>query len=232
MGAESGHVPSQYALGMLYMKGELVPEDPFEGIWWLERAAEAGHPGAQNQLGRAFFHGHGVRKDVQTALSWFLEAGEQGVPAAQHDAGTIYASDVRLRNYGAAHHWFEQAANNGYGAAMIALGGLYRGGLGSVPESLASATRWYEEARRHAGPDISATGAQRLRSTAKRGLSTFIGMFGVGHRLPTPSEVLDAMLAVGTVEKALYPELSALRSGEWLRRLGWHHQKRRHWTGE
>lgn len=48
--AELGHLNAQYALALLYGKGERVPQDLHESEKWARRAAEGGHEGAKRIL--------------------------------------------------------------------------------------------------------------------------------------------------------------------------------------
>lgn len=48
--AEVGHANAQYALALLYGKGESVPQDLHESEKWARRAADRGHEGAKRIL--------------------------------------------------------------------------------------------------------------------------------------------------------------------------------------
>jgi TPR repeat protein len=48
--AELGHANAQYALALLYGKGERVPQDLHESEKWARRAADRGHEGAKRIL--------------------------------------------------------------------------------------------------------------------------------------------------------------------------------------
>jgi TPR repeat protein len=48
--AELGHLNAQYALALLYGKGDNVPQDLHESEKWARRAANGGHEGAKRIL--------------------------------------------------------------------------------------------------------------------------------------------------------------------------------------
>lgn len=48
--AELGHLNAQYALALLYGKGDSVPQDLYESEKWARRAADRGHEGAKRIL--------------------------------------------------------------------------------------------------------------------------------------------------------------------------------------
>lgn len=48
--AELGHLNAQYALALLYGKGDSVPQDLHESEKWARRAADGGHEGAKRIL--------------------------------------------------------------------------------------------------------------------------------------------------------------------------------------
>lgn len=68
--AEQGDAPSQYNLGLLYLDGHGVPQDPTEAAKWFRRAAEQGYTEAQHNLGALYGSGQGVRRDYIEAYKW------------------------------------------------------------------------------------------------------------------------------------------------------------------
>ena len=75
--AKQGSLASQYALGVLYEKGQGVTQNPDNAIAWYRQAAEAGHPDAQFEIGRRYFNGDGLRKNSAHAKSWLQKAATQ-----------------------------------------------------------------------------------------------------------------------------------------------------------
>ena len=78
--AEQGHALAQFYLGVMYDKGQGVPQDAQEALKWIRLAAEQG--GATQQ---------GVPQGDQEALKWYHPAAEQGQTLAQCNLGVMYA---------------------------------------------------------------------------------------------------------------------------------------------
>src|ERR1700734_2433937 len=72
--AEQGDANSQYNLGLLYARGEGVPQDYQKAIVWYQKAAEQGVPAAEYNLGVMYANGQGVTANPQEASKWFLQA--------------------------------------------------------------------------------------------------------------------------------------------------------------
>ena len=54
---------AQFNLGLMYDKGEGVPQDDAEAVRWYRLAAEQGHAEAQANLGWMYDAGRGVPQD-------------------------------------------------------------------------------------------------------------------------------------------------------------------------
>ena len=79
--AEQGDPKAQYELGLMYAKGDGVPEDYQEAVKWYRKAAEQGQASAQSKLGGMYYLGQGVPTDYKEAAKWFQLAAEQIVEA-------------------------------------------------------------------------------------------------------------------------------------------------------
>lgn len=75
--AQRGSPVAQYALGVLYEKGEGVSQNLEKAIAAYRKAAEAGHADAQFELGRRYSNGDGLRKNSAHAISWLEKAAAQ-----------------------------------------------------------------------------------------------------------------------------------------------------------
>ena len=80
--AESGNKVDQNNLGVMYEKGEGVPQDYKEAFKWYTKAAEQGQANAQRNLGRMYLNGQGVPRDWVYAYAWFNLADANGVKKA------------------------------------------------------------------------------------------------------------------------------------------------------
>ena len=69
--AEQGEANAQYNLGVMYDKGQGVPQDYREAVKWYHKAAEQGDASAQSTLGGMYYFGQGVPQDFVQAHMWF-----------------------------------------------------------------------------------------------------------------------------------------------------------------
>src|SRR6476660_6594733 len=76
--AQSCEPRAQYDLGLMYDKGQGVPQSDFEAMQWYERAAEQGEPRAQYNLGLMHFNGQGVVPDLVKAYYWISLSASHG----------------------------------------------------------------------------------------------------------------------------------------------------------
>ncbi len=88
--AEQGNAKVQYNLGLMYRKGQGVPQDYAEAVKWYRKAAEQGNANAQNNLGVMYRNGQGVPQDYAEAVGWWRKAAEQGHANAQNNLGFMY----------------------------------------------------------------------------------------------------------------------------------------------
>ena len=80
--AEQGIAGAQYNLGLMYHKGQGVPQDYQEAAQWCRLAAEQGHAGAQVLLGTMYHLGQGVPRDDVLAHMWVTLAAAHGIEIA------------------------------------------------------------------------------------------------------------------------------------------------------
>jgi hypothetical protein len=102
---------AQYALGLLYARGEGVPKDTVQAFQWFHKAAEQNLPGAQHKIGLYYDKGFGVEKDIAKALAWYRKAAEQNDPDAQTMLGLHYMMGTGVQtNEVEAAKFFRKAA--------------------------------------------------------------------------------------------------------------------------
>jgi hypothetical protein len=108
-----------FALGLMYYKGEGVKCDRFAAVYYFRRSAEQGHAGAQYNLGLMRLHGTGVSKDLRKAARWFYLSAEQKNARAQYNLGLMYArGDGVRRDRSKAVRWLARSAQQGNGQAL------------------------------------------------------------------------------------------------------------------
>ena len=66
--AEQGDAEAQHNLGVMYDKGQGVPQDDKEAVKWYRLAAEQEHADAQYNLGLMYDKGIGVHQDFNEAV--------------------------------------------------------------------------------------------------------------------------------------------------------------------
>jgi uncharacterized protein len=86
--AEEGDAQAQFNLGLLYVDGKGVPQDPGEAAKWFRRSAEQGYTQAQHNLGAMYGTGQGVRRDYVEAYKWM------NICAASGNAGCVTQRDL------------------------------------------------------------------------------------------------------------------------------------------
>ena len=119
LAAEQGDDLAQYNMGVMYAKGEGVPQDYKEAAKWYRLSAEQGFAQAQSNLGSMYAAGEGVPQDYKEAVRWTQLAAEQGHPYAQHNLGVRYALGQGVpQDSVLAHMWFNLSGSNGYKGAV------------------------------------------------------------------------------------------------------------------
>lgn len=88
--ANEGNPSAQNNLGLMYAKGQGVPQDYQKAVEWYTKATNQGDADAQNNLGSMYYHGRGVPQDDQKAVEWYTKAANQGPAVAQHNLGFMY----------------------------------------------------------------------------------------------------------------------------------------------
>jgi len=97
--AENG--PSaDFALGVMYYKGEGVERDRVTAAAFFRKAAEQGHVGAQYNLALMYNRGVAVPRDTREAARLYTLAAEQGFDKAQYNLGLMYACGAKSARQG------------------------------------------------------------------------------------------------------------------------------------
>lgn len=137
--AEKGEAWAQNWLGVQYLNGKSIPEDPATGFIWIHKAALQGDRNAQSNLGECYLEGEGTNQNVAEAELWFQRAADQGQAVAQSSLG--FLCDQR-KDFENARYWYRRSARQGFGIAQNNLAVLYHAGSG-VPTNLIEAYKWY-----------------------------------------------------------------------------------------
>ena len=89
--ADQGDDNAQYNLGVMYERGQGVPQDYAQAVSWYRKAADQGHALAQSILGRMYENGRGVPQDYIQAHMWWNLAASQGLADAGKNRDTVAA---------------------------------------------------------------------------------------------------------------------------------------------
>jgi TPR repeat protein len=117
--AESGNVYAQAIIGIMYAKGEGVPQNDAEAVKWYRLAADQGNAEAQLSLARMYETGRGVPQSDTDAATWYRRAADQGQPWAQTNLGVKYARGEGVpQDYITAYMWFDLSAAQSDQAAV------------------------------------------------------------------------------------------------------------------
>jgi TPR repeat protein len=76
--ANQGVAGAQFNLGLMYARGEGVPQNQAEAVNWFRLAADQAHVNAQFALGEMYRSGWGVPQDYALARMWFNLSAAQG----------------------------------------------------------------------------------------------------------------------------------------------------------
>jgi TPR repeat protein len=83
--AEHGDAEAQVNLGVMYEKGNGVPQDYSQAAAWYRKAAEQGDATAQGDLGTMYFYGKGVPQDYIESHKWLNLAASRMSGEKQKD---------------------------------------------------------------------------------------------------------------------------------------------------
>jgi hypothetical protein len=144
--AELGSARAQNWLGVMYERGEGVPQSYTSAFEWFQKAADQDYDLGQGNIGVLFLLGRGVPQNDAKAFAWFKKAADQGVAQGQFSLGLMYASGRGTpQNYVKAAELLKKAADQGLAGAQSILGSLYSEGLG-VHQDFVTASEWYKKA--------------------------------------------------------------------------------------
>jgi uncharacterized protein len=106
--AEGGHAGAQNLLGIMYERGDGVPQDGPMAISWLERAIKQGYPEASYNLAIWL-----RSENPKRARQLLVDAAERGLPIAQLELGYAMGEVDLPKDVVSAHMWLNLAAAGG-----------------------------------------------------------------------------------------------------------------------
>lgn len=120
---EQNHAPAEHDLGLLYLHGEIVPQNIHLALSWLTKSAEQDFMPALKDLVVIYSTGNnGIPQDLEKVFYWTTQAAEQGDSESQYNLFTLYANGAGTqKNFEKALLWLEQAAEQGHEKAQSTL---------------------------------------------------------------------------------------------------------------
>ncbi len=119
--AEQGKAAAQFKLGLMYYKGQSLPQDFPEALKWFRLAARQGYVYAQFNTGYMYEKGQGVPQDYTEAARWYRRAAGQGNTSAQYNLGTMHEKGLGVQQDDVqALMWYNLAAAQGDTKAALA----------------------------------------------------------------------------------------------------------------
>ncbi len=197
--AKPGHLLAAYDLALLYMEGQLFPQDFTRAAELLRTAAQAGLPEAQYALGTHYKQGRGVAKDMKEATRlWGLAALADNADAQVEFGIALFNGDGVTKNEQAAAVIFRQAALHGNGVAQDRLARILAEGRGA-PKNPVEATKWHLISKARGETNLTCRSDWKLKLVSHLALSLLSPrpawrwrlQRSDGVRLPTASATLD-----------------------------------------
>jgi len=112
--AEQGDARAQYMVGLMYKKGEGIPENDAKAVHWYTESAKQGRRDAQFSLGSKYYMGIGVPQDYAIAAHWYTKAAKQGYTKAQLIIGVMHNGGRGLpKDHVRGYAWSSIAASQG-----------------------------------------------------------------------------------------------------------------------
>ena len=137
LAAIGGHGDAQFNLGVMYFKGQGVPQDVIKALKCFRRAAKQGIADAQYQLAIMYKSGQGVAQNSKKAVKFYRLAADQGIADAQNNLALMYAEGQGVsQDSQLAATYFRLAAEQGQADAQFQLGRYYCLGKGVTKNNI------------------------------------------------------------------------------------------------
>jgi TPR repeat protein len=114
--AQGGHTFAMNNVGMMYKKGNGVPQDHKKAVKYFKQSSDQGFSLASYNLAAMYQSGKGVKKNRKAAFKWMLKAAEKRFGKAQIKLGRWYKIGFGVKKSKVkALEWFLIAENNSKG---------------------------------------------------------------------------------------------------------------------
>ena len=145
---------ANYLIALVYVnQSEDADADTYfkKSLEYNVKAADMGNIQSMNKAGSAYSNGKGCEANGQTALEYYQKAEALGNLYAKTNIGVLYrfGKDPLQKNSERAYSKYKEAADKGFGLAMLKLGDMYYNGeYGKEGDNVnyTKAMQWYEAA--------------------------------------------------------------------------------------
>ena len=117
--ADKGDAAARFNIGLMYFRGEGVPQDYRQARVWFEKAAMQGLGEAQYNMGAMLEQGLGTEKNAATARTWYEKAAAQGMTEAKERFSILFDSQSGSFKPAKIQSWIEQSVQTGGEKAKI-----------------------------------------------------------------------------------------------------------------
>lgn len=146
LGVKQGDSDSQYNLGVMYSKGELVKQDLPKAFDLFNLAAKQGHLLAYINLGNMYSKGEGTQQNLKKALELYTFASKNGLEHGDYHLGLMYLNGKGVnQDYKEAVKYFTLASDKKLPNAYLNLGIMYEQGMGTT-KNIKKAMQLYKKA--------------------------------------------------------------------------------------
>lgn len=144
--ARSGNSQAQHQLALLNVQQENGRVSS-ETAGWVYLAAKGGVPQAQSDLARYYLMNEQIYVPNTEIIDWFERSAKQGNTEAWYQLGVAYSEwlPVDRRDFQYAKNAFERAAEQDHELALVELGDMYLGGVGTR-KNVSLARTYYSKA--------------------------------------------------------------------------------------
>ena len=128
--AAVGNVAAQRELGLRVLDGATSKADEARAADLIRHSADGGDPQAMLELARLYRDGRAVDASQPKYLEWLQRAAHDAVPAMRMLGEAYRDGEAVPEDIDRAVHWLSESAQWGDGAALRAMGDLWRTGRG------------------------------------------------------------------------------------------------------
>ena len=157
--SEAGHPRHQVMLGLIFARGQLVPQELSIAARWFQRAANKGDVDGQFHFGECLILGDGITRDAPRGIDFLERAARAGDPRALELLGICHAKGDGVSPDGKrAREYFELAMKGGNISAYYNLAVRYAKGHGVEKSETIAARTFLEGAEKGSVPCMYAFG--------------------------------------------------------------------------